>query len=169
MKISYDGKRVTLKTEHDDLFEAEKSGAKPNTVRIINSSDREELRKHLPQKILIQSQEEIFLRTLTNVYVSDKVLGKYLAVFSWTNEKHPLYTARENDSDPGAHIICTDEEPQIDMSQTAILIPRSLLIDLNRSRGDETLPAFISKLLESHTQLPHSHSALLDLFLEMVR
>ena len=160
MNISPDGVTVRFGIIDDDaLYYAEKSGSKPNTVQIIDQHDREKLRKQLPQKILIQSQDDMFLRTLTNVHVSDRVLGKYLAVFSWTNEKHHHHTARENDSDIGDHYISADEEPPIDLSQTAILISRSLLADLNWSRGAETLPAFISKLLESYTRPPHRHSA----------
>jgi len=112
MNISPDGFTVRFTIINDDaLFNAEKSGAKSNTVRIIDQYDREKLRKQLPQKILIQSQDEIFLRTLTNVYVSDRVLGKHLAVFSWANEEHHLNTARENESRIGDHNLSIDEEP----------------------------------------------------------
>jgi len=112
MNISPDGVTVRFTIINDDaLFNAEKSGAKSNTVRIIDQYDRERLRKQLPQKIIIQNRDEIFLRTLTNVYVSDRVLGKYLAVFSWANEKHHHHTARENESCIGDHNLSIDEEP----------------------------------------------------------
>lgn len=39
MKISHDSKRVTFKTEPRELFETEKFGAKPNTVRILDINE----------------------------------------------------------------------------------------------------------------------------------
>lgn len=152
MNISPDGVTVRFKTETEDLFYSEKSGAKPNTVRIIDSYERQQLKKELPHKIIIQHGEEIFLRTVTHVYVSEMVLGKYIAIFSWTNEKHHHPIPNE-DPDPKAHTMSLDEarEPSIDTSQTAILIPRTLLADLNWHRDKDTLPEFISKLLNDRT------------------
>jgi hypothetical protein len=99
MNISPDGVTVRFKTEPEDLFLSEKSGAKPNTVRIIDHYERQQLEKKLPQKIIIQYRQEIILRTITNVYVSEKILGKYLAIFSWIDEKHHHLAARYEDRD----------------------------------------------------------------------
>ena len=154
MNISPDGVTVRFYTEPEAIFIAEKTGVKPNTVRIIDANEKRQLKELEPEKIIIQFQQELFIRTLTHVYVSEMVLGKYLAIFSWTNEKHHHHTARGNDSDIGAHTMSIDEEPPIDLSQTAILISRSLLADLNWHRGKDSLPEFISKLLKDRTGGP---------------
>lgn len=155
MNISPDGFTVRFKTEPEDLFYSEKSGAKPNTVRIIDHYERQQLKKKLPHKIIIQHGQEIFLRTITHVYVSEMILGKYLAIFSWTNEKHHHPGLNENDPNALAHTMSIDEvEPAIDLIQTAILIPRRLVADLNTYRDKATIPEFISKLLDNYEQPP---------------
>jgi len=87
MNISPDGKTVRFKTEPEALFLAEKSGAKQNTVCIIDAYEVEQLRKHEPEKIIVQYQQEILLRTITHVYVSNGILGRYLAIFSWHHKR----------------------------------------------------------------------------------
>lgn len=88
MNISYDGTTVTFKTEPRELFAAEKSGTKPNTVRILDIDEYHQLRKQNPKKIVIQYRQEIFLRTITNLHVTEGVFGKVIVVISWTNEEH---------------------------------------------------------------------------------
>ena len=88
MNISPDGMTVRFKTEPEELFQLEQSGAKSNTVRILDYSEYQQLKKNNPKKIIIQYQQEIFLRTITNIYVTEDVLGKVIVIFSWTNEKH---------------------------------------------------------------------------------
>lgn len=86
MKISHDGTTVSFKTKPEELFQLEKSGAKSNTVRILDYDEYQQLKKSNPKKIIIQYQQEIFLRTITNIYVTEDVLGKVIVVFSWTNK-----------------------------------------------------------------------------------
>lgn len=86
MKISHDGTTVSFKTEPEELFQLEKSGAKSNTVRILDYDEYQQLKKSNPKKIIIQYQQEIFFRTITNIYVTEDVLGKVIVVFSWTNK-----------------------------------------------------------------------------------
>jgi len=152
MKISYDGKRVTLKTEHDDLFEAEKSGAKPNTVRIIDADEYKQLKKHKPKKIIIQHQQEIFVRTITYVYVSEQILGKYLTIFSWnpSPKSHPELEATDHGFE--AHTIGLDQEPQIDLTQSSILLPRTLIHELIDLAGDRPLPELIASMLNEYNK-----------------
>ena len=88
MNISYDGTSVSFKTEPEELFEAEKSGAKPNTVRIVDQDKYLRLVKANPKKIFIQHQQEIFLRTITHVHATEGVFGKVIVVISWRNEEH---------------------------------------------------------------------------------
>ena len=88
MNISPDGMTVRFKTEPESLFEAEKSGAKQNTVRIMDVYEADQIRRKPPKKIFIQHQQEIFLRTLTHIHFNYNVLGKVIVIFSWTNEKH---------------------------------------------------------------------------------
>lgn len=209
MKINYDRKTVSFKTEPEELFEAEKSGAKSNTVRILDAAEADRIKRDPPAKIIIQYDQEIFLRTLTNICEVGDMLGKVIVIFSWkpqpaSNETdnlssdvltapsltddafavvtvsknllgllqsiahgrsmnsviQELYEAsqyqqfkmEEKGLDPKAHIISPDEgEPPIDLNLTPILIPRSLLSDLNWHRGNDTLPEFISKLLKDRT------------------
>jgi len=158
MNVSVDGKTIRFKTESDALFNSEKSGAKPNTVRIIDAYDRDRIQEKLPEKIIVQHQQEIFMRTITHVYVSEQILGKYLAVFSWTNEKHhhPL-EADLTDNDPEAHIMCPDQEPQIDTTQSTILLPRTQIHELIHLAGDRPLPELIASMLKAYTVPPHCH------------
>jgi hypothetical protein len=104
MKISHDGTTVGFKTEPKELFEAEKSGAKPNTVRILDIDEYHQLRKANPKKIIVQYQQEIFLRTIINLHVTEGVFGKVIVVISWTNEKHHHQVQRETvPHGPGDH------------------------------------------------------------------
>lgn len=87
MKISHDSTTVTFKTEPKTLFDAEKSGTKPNTVQILDAEEYHQLRKRNPKKIIIQFQQEIFLRAITNIHATKGVFGKVIVVISWTNEE----------------------------------------------------------------------------------
>jgi hypothetical protein len=90
MKISPDGKTVSFKTEPKELFLAEKSGIKSNTVRILDIDEWLQLKEKDPKKIIIQCQQEIFLRTLSNIHFGGVILGKVIAIFSWRNEEEEL-------------------------------------------------------------------------------
>jgi len=114
MNISYDGVTVSFKTESEELFLAEKSGTKPNTVCILDYDEYKQLRKKNPNKIIIQYQQEIFLRTITNIHVTEGVFGKTIVVISWTNEKHhhQIPGEDENDYNPYAHNLCLSKSHQ---------------------------------------------------------
>ena len=86
MNISYDRTTVSFKTEPEELFEAEKSGAKSNTVRILDLDEWRSL-KNRPQKIIIQHQQEVFLRDITNIHFGGVILGKVIAIFSWQHKE----------------------------------------------------------------------------------
>ena len=169
MNISPDGVTVRFKTEPEDLFMAEKSSAKPNTVRILDIDEYHQLRKHNPKKIIIQHQQEVFLRTITNIHATKGVFGKVIVVISWTNEEH--HHAMPIEPGPGDHNMRLDPTgvclrngetatetvksdaagaAPIDLSQIAILIPRTLLAGLNLQRRTTPIPEFISKLLEEY-------------------
>ena len=173
MNISPDGKTISFKTDTDDLFMAEKSGAKPNTVRIIDSYEHEQLKKKLPSKIILQHQQEIILRTITHVYVSEQILGKYLAVFSWTNEDHHHTKPKEEDHDPGAHNMQLDDSAsttrsphtvsledlasKIELPMGTMRLPIATINDLIHHSGKESVPQFISKLIETYS-IAHIHT-----------
>ena len=110
MNISPDGKTVRFKTVLEELFLAEKSGAKPNTVRIIDSYDYEQLRIHEPEKIIIEYQREIILRTISHVYVSNMILGKYLAVFSFINYDHDHHPKQKKQTMTSARTIGVEDQ-----------------------------------------------------------
>ena len=201
MKISHDGTTVTFKTGPKVLFEAEKSGAKPNTVRILDYDEYLQLVKANPKKILIQHQQEIFLRTITHVYVTEDVLGKVIVVISW-NEKHHHQVQRETvphgpgdhtqslvgphsvPVEPGPHNLSPDYIPEVPATPAIcrcidcirgidrvmgngieddfhvhttgldelapVLLPRTLIHDLDRFRPDGSHADFIRKLLLEH-------------------
>jgi hypothetical protein len=113
MNISHDGVFVRFKTEPEELFLAEKSGVKSNTVRILDLDEWKRINSSPPKKIIIQHEHEVFLRTLTHIYKAGILLGKVIAIFSWTHEKHNQ-TIPEQDPDKIAHINSVCYEPSID-------------------------------------------------------
>lgn len=173
MKISHEGTTVSFKTEPEELFLAEKSGAKPNTVRIIDHYERQQLKKKLSHKIIIQHGEEIFIRTVTHVHVSEMVLGKYIAIFSWTyeNHRHPILNETQEKAyehtqsldeeiplpvfphsvpvEPGEHNIVIESPTSIDKLST-LLLPITLIHDLGRRRRGKSHAEFIQELLETY-------------------
>ena len=86
MNISYDGSTVSFKTEPEELFLAEKSGAKSNTVRILDVSEANRIKCPPPKKIVIQHGQEVFLRQLTHICIVGEALGKAIVIFSWAHE-----------------------------------------------------------------------------------
>ena len=169
MNISPDGVTVRFKTEPEDLFMAEKSGVKPNTVRIIDYYERQQLKMKLPQKIMIQHGQEIFLRTVTHVYVSEMILGKYIAIFSWTNERHhhdPTIGAHSVPVEPGPHNASVDSVPEVPIIPSIkddfhvhtmsldelapLLLPRTLILDLDRHLQGKSHAEFVRGLLEMY-------------------
>lgn len=116
MNISHDGTTVSFKTEPEEVFLAEKSGAKSNTVRIVDNDEYERLNMHTPKKIIIRYKQELFLRTLTNLYFA-KLFGNVLVIFSWEHpKKHPhsdhVHVTTEPDlHSPLSHSMRLDDEP----------------------------------------------------------
>ena len=155
MNISPDGVTVRFTTEPEELFRAEMSGAKPNTARLINANEKSQLEKYEPKKIIIQFQQEFFLRTITHVYVSEMILlEKYLAVFSWTNEDHQHVIAGPCKDDLLAHTMSLDQEPPIDTPQSVIRLPTPLIHELIALSGDGILPKLIERMIKSYTVPP---------------
>lgn len=154
MNISYDGTTVSFKTEPEELFLAEKSGAKSNTVRILDKDEYRQLRKADPKKIIIQYQQEIFLRTLTNLHVTDDVFGKVIVVFSWTNEEHNHTPTINIERDPYAHTMSLKEGGE---SSIAEGLSRELQVTLDNLRGKLSLNGLIRKMLDCYLTPPHQH------------
>jgi len=86
MNISHDGTTVSFKTEPEELFLAEKSGRKSNTVRVLDKKEYFRLVNLAPEKIVIQYQHEIFRRTISDSRVVGDLLGKLIVVLSWRDE-----------------------------------------------------------------------------------
>ena len=141
MNISPDGMTVRFKTEPEELFQLEQSGVKSNTVRILDYSEYQQLKKNNPKKIIIQYQQEIFLRTITNIYVTEDVLGKVIVIFSWTNEKHH-------------HPIPGDTEPCASCKHSQSLDEPIYLRSGEKTTGTVTLP--ITEEETSPSVGPHS-------------
>jgi hypothetical protein len=118
MNISPGGYTVRFKTEPKELFEAEKSGTKPNTVRILDIDEYHQLRKHNPKKIIIQYRQEFFLRTITNVHATKVVFGKVIVVISWTNDKPPIVGPHSVPVEPGSHNASVGDDPEVPATST---------------------------------------------------
>jgi hypothetical protein len=142
MNIGPDGNSVRFQTKSKELFEAEKSGAKSNTVRIMDLEEWRLLRKCDPKKIIIQHQQEIFLRTITNIHYGGVLLGKVLGIISWQgNERH----------NPFKHIQGIDKsEPPLYVQAINISLPLREKLDI--ARGDKTYDELIFKLLNDFIQ-----------------
>ena len=158
MNISPDGDTVRVHTEPEVLFIAEKTGVKPNTVRIIDANEKRQLKETTPKTIIIQFQQEIIIRTITHVYVSEMILGKYLAIFSWTNEAHHHVITASSKDDPLAHNMRIDPvELENDTSKSVILLPMSLIHKLIALSGDGSLPTLLERMIKTYTTPPHCH------------
>lgn len=143
MNISPDGVTVRFDIESEELFEAEKSGAKSNIVQILDEYELKQLEECAPKKIIIQHQQEIFLRTLTHIHVTTNFFGKHIVVFSWTNERHHHKIPHNIELNTKAHTMSLDE-------LSPILLPKVLIQDLGRHRGNRSHAEFISDLLDDH-------------------
>jgi hypothetical protein len=174
MYISPDGVTVRFKTEPEELFLAEKSGAKPNLLCLMDFDEWSILKKHNPTKIIIQHQQEIFLRTLTNIHLEGEMLNMWVVTFSWTHPKqHPeschVHVITEPDPySPLSHSMSLDltpppvqgphsapaetvpEEPSIDKKFHAITISTQTLAILQDLAHGQSLDSAIRALHESY-------------------
>lgn len=164
MNISPDWLTVRFHTEPNELFEAEKSGAKPNTVRILDANEYRQLRQANPQKIIIQHEQEFFVRTITHIYVTDIIFEKVAVVISWINEKHHHPTSISEKPDIRDHTMSLDEvhsmpiegkpdtideaDPEPPLPVQAIYISLHVFEKLNFYRGAKTTNEFISDMLD---------------------
>lgn len=169
MNISPDGVIVRFKTESEELFEWERLDRKANTVRILELDEWKRINASPPKKIIIQNNEqEVFIRTLTNIFRVGVLFDKVLVIFSWRNE-HNL-APNESGKDPYAHSVSLEEmdvvgdyeseisprvhtEPtqtRIKTPTSPILLPIALIADLMRHRRNRTLDEFISELLADY-------------------
>ena len=73
------------------MYALEKSGKRPNTVRLLDRDDVEDLLlgKSEPSYIVIRNSvtEQQFERELTNISVIGELCGKTIVVFSWRHEE----------------------------------------------------------------------------------
>lgn len=157
MNISPDGITVRCKIIDEELFEAEKSGAKCNVMKLIDVYEFEELSKKLPEKIIVQHDQEIFLRALSHVYITDRVFGSYkFAIFSWTHNKHHHPIPSEEKPDLRAHNMSIDElqldEPPLYVQAINISLP--LREKLDNYRDDRTYDELISDMLKNYLSSP---------------
>lgn len=139
MKISYDRTTVRFKTEPEELFLAEKSGVKSNTVRILDAFEADQIKCNPPKKIIIQYQQEIFQRTLTHICIAGEAFGKVIVIFSWQgNEKH----------NPFKHIPGIDKQSSADDASTAVTVSRNLHRLLQSIAHGRSLNSVIQELYE---------------------
>ena len=158
MKISPDGTTVSFKTEPEELFLAEKSGDKPNTVRILDALEADFIKREPPTKIIIQYQQEIFQRTITNIS-GGVIYGKDIVIFSWTNEEHHHTIFNNTGRDPCAHTMSFDEvaaetcpateQPSLDHNFVAIGISKQMFNTLRNRFSGRTMNSVIQELYET--------------------
>lgn len=103
MKIEVEGDIVTFKSD-GYFYRLEKSGLKPNTVRLLTKEERRQIKpdedtyevEHIKRirietnRTLGQSKRkelEPFERKLTSIEQIGELLGRYLYVFSWRHEE----------------------------------------------------------------------------------
>ncbi len=176
MNISHDGTTVSFKTNPQELFLTEKSGAKPNTVRIVDNDEYEMLTTHTPKKIGIRCQEERFIRTLTNLHFA-KLFGKVIVIFSWADDTHHhsvsntsyAHTMSIGQLDsfvnplPGHHSVPIEQGPHnpglqqeetssIDERFAAITISNGTLALLQRIAYGRTMNSVIRELYEAYIE-----------------
>jgi hypothetical protein len=149
MNISPDGVTVHFKTEPEELFLAEKSGAKSNTVRILDLDDWKRINSSPPKKIIIQNQQEVILRTLTHICRAGVLLGKVIVIFSWTHEKQH-HSTPEQDPYKIAHIHSMPYEPSIDERFVAITISKGTLSLIQSIAHGRTMNKVIQELYERY-------------------
>lgn len=144
MNISPDGTTVRFKTATKELFEVEKSGAKSNTVRIIDAHEYLQISKKPPKKIVIQYKQEIILRVLSHVYVTDRIFGFYVAIFSWYQHLHStsIEEKQVNEMYP--------VDPPLQIQAINISLP--VFKRLNLYRGERTIDKFISDMLDDYAR-----------------
>ena len=70
------------------VYDAEESGIKSNTVRILTSTERTLMFKDEPQRIKIKDEvvDRSFMRELTDIRFLDTFMNHHLYVFSWKHE-----------------------------------------------------------------------------------
>jgi hypothetical protein len=142
MNISPDGFTVRFKTKPEECFFAEKSGAKPNTVRILDVLEADQIKRDPPKKIIIQYEQEIFLRTLTHICIAGEALGKVIVIFSWK----PQPTSSETDH--LSYDILTAPSPTDD-AFTAVTISRNLHGLLQSIAHGRSMNSIIQELYEA--------------------
>jgi len=82
------GNIIYSKSEQD-VYSKEKDGRKPNTERILNKKEYDQMwnwlrdYKDKTKKIHVESMLDSFERQLMDVSVIVEILGNYLVVFSW--------------------------------------------------------------------------------------
>lgn len=144
MNISPDGTTVTFKTAPKELFLAEKSGAKPNLLCLMDFDEWHLLKKHNPTKIIIQYQQELFIRTLTNIHLEGEMLNTWIVTFSWTHDQ-----LDKKDETP-AEMCQAVEEPSIDERFAAITVSNGTLALLQSIAHGRTMNMVIKELYEEY-------------------
>ena len=155
MNISHDGTIVSFKTEPKELFLAEKSGAKSNIVCILDKDEYQQLRKADPKKIIIQYEQEVFLRTKTNLYVIEDVFGKVIFIFNWQGTekynpfKHISGIDKQLNSTPTPAEDDPSEPSPTDDAFTVVTISRNLHRLLQSITHGRSLNSVIQELYEA--------------------
>lgn len=79
------GNRVYFTAERK-WFDAERSGEKPNTVRLMDDREWAEIQAADLTGVVIAFDERTFTRRLTGIFDLGPLLGKHLVIFCWEPE-----------------------------------------------------------------------------------
>ena len=141
MDLSPDGYTLRVVSASAFTFDAEKSGKKCNILLPLTSTQYDDLNRKPPQKIIIQYEDEVFLRTVSDIRALGSICQTLFVNLSWKH--HSL----------------VDTTQILDSQQTVIIpISKKLKNDLDAHRADLTYDQYILDILTYYTEPPHSTS-----------
>ena len=154
MSISPDGKVIRVFTLSPYTFAIEKSGRKANAIIRLNTDEYLKIISTSPKKIVIQHEQAIFTRTISDITLVEEILGMKLVNISW--EQHTTeHTHTFENVDPNyTHSQCLEEEGEYRL----ITVSTRLLHELDEHKADLSYNQYIKNLLMFYTKPLHTVS-----------
>ena len=149
MSISPDGKVIRVFTLSPYTFATEQSSRKANAIIRLNADEYRKIVSTPPKKIVIQHEQAIFTRTITDITLIEEILEEYIVNVSW--EQHTtdhVHTSENSDSQ------CLKEEDEYRL----IPVSTRLLHELDEHKADLSYNQYIKNLLMFYTKVAHETS-----------
>ena len=157
MSISPDGKVIRVFTLSPYTFAIEKSGRKANAIIRLNTDEYRKIISTPPKKIVIQHEQAIFTRTITDITLIEEILEEYIVNVSWeqhtTEHAHTLHTSGNFDPNYD-HSQCLEEEDEYRL----IPVSTRLLHELDAHKANLTYDQYIDDLFMFYTKPPRKTS-----------